>query len=466
MRGLTGYYSSIYFRVWHVVVVVFFRNNIMATALCLGGIGAVFLAAVISTFRNRSPPPPPPLPETKSVRLLYYETTYCMGLPAISSLTIFKGAAPTEDLRVRLSDITKANPWLSGRLVRRPGKKVTLEYNPGSSSISPCPAVPLDEIPVGTVDLCAPYDAMMASICETRAVVPLGRKLVNVEGDGGRLFRVTLIHGVVKGDPCFALFVSMSHVIADGHSYYSVLNMLSRSALVVSLSPERKCMFDTLVPKLLGEDAIAFYRNSLASAVKRLYHTYLTRQAPARVFLIDPKKCEKTKRGGSGEVAFVSTNDITTSSFLNLSNTDVGSMVINLRGRVPELLDSDAGNYMAGILFLPDDFRFPSLVRKALQNGFRRASRTPPRPLPMGWARFRAKMAIATNWASFFNGLELRGCTQLAHLPLNPPQPPLHSLAVFFRPRPGELAVLVYSDTFDLAKDPDSPFGEELTTFF
>ena len=141
-------------------------------------------------------------------------------------------------------------------------------------------------------------------------------------------------------------------------------------------------------------------------------------------------------------------------------------MAVNFRGKVPELLDSDAGNYKSFIELLPEEFGSPGLVRNLLQSGFRRASRSPPPPpLPKGLALFRSKISLLTNWATFMeHELELRGCTQLAHLPCQRGKE--MDGGCIFRPRRGELALAVSSTAFNPTKDPNSPFGEELSILY
>ena len=66
----------------------------------------------------------------------------------------------------------------------------------------------------------------------------VGVKAVN---KGDVQLKVTIVPGESTGSgEQWALIVSISHTIADGYTYYQIYNMLSSSAEIKKLSPERK----------------------------------------------------------------------------------------------------------------------------------------------------------------------------------------------------------------------------------
>ena len=93
--------------------------------------------------------------------------------------------------------------------------------------------------------------------------------------------------------------------------------MLSRAAPVISLNPERKHMFTSLLPKLVSEDGFAM-KPSLAFVSSMAYRIFFTRQPTLRIFRIDQTKCQAAKTAVKGTGKWVSTNDIITSSFLKV----------------------------------------------------------------------------------------------------------------------------------------------------
>jgi hypothetical protein len=64
--------------------------------------------------------------------------------------------------------------------------------------------------------------------------VKKGYEMHNKDED---LFKVTIIH--LEQDKYYALVVSLSHVVGDGHSFYRIYAMLSKPNQVCALNPIR-----------------------------------------------------------------------------------------------------------------------------------------------------------------------------------------------------------------------------------
>ena len=79
---------------------------------------------------------------------------------------------------------------------------------------------------------------------------------------------------------------------------------------------------------------------------------------------VNIEKEKYQKQNGS----FVSTNDLVTSEFFNLSDTDAGMMIVNLRGRLENVHEKKAGNYIAALMYFKQDYESPNLIRDSLKS--------------------------------------------------------------------------------------------------
>ena len=130
--------------------------------------------------------------------------------------------------------------------------------------------------------------------------------------------------------------------------------MLSASGSVQQLSAIRVKDLEEDTKNFLGDQ---YERNTSPAVIggfllgmlytctfARLSNTTLT----TRVFLIDTARfpAVKTAAAKEGDVPFVSTNDVLSSWFLRGTECTSGTMVIDLRNRLPRLKSRHAGNYV------------------------------------------------------------------------------------------------------------------------
>ena len=130
--------------------------------------------------------------------------------------------------------------------------------------------------------------------------------------------------------------------------------MLSASGSVQQLSAIRVKDLEEDTKNFLGDQ---YERNTSPAVIggfllgmlytctfARLSNTTLT----TRVFLIDTARfpAVKTAAAKEGDVPFVSTNDVLSSWFLRGTECTGGTMVIDLRNRLPRLKSRHAGNYV------------------------------------------------------------------------------------------------------------------------
>jgi hypothetical protein len=159
----------------------------------------------------------------------------------------------------------------------------------------------------------------------------------------------TDLHSSLQQDYYFAIIVSMSHYIGDGHSFYALHNMLlggSRTS-IRPLQIERILETDNLQKELLGakESSIASTTGFIVCAIRGILKGALgLSKMSCRMFLIDEERIARIKKAEKGAHDFVSTNDVVASWFLTDKNYRYGWMSLNFRGKIEGHDDHLVGN--------------------------------------------------------------------------------------------------------------------------
>jgi len=295
--------------------------------------------------------------------------------------------------------------------------------------------------------------------------------------------------------PGFALVVSMNHTLGDGHTYYKLYRMLSLDSEVEELDPVRVSDFEAAKTDIIGKKETAMFNSAgLAFGILGTYlGTQFSRRSPQNICIneVDPAWVakEKAKAKQEGQVPFVSSNDALSSWFFRKMQSDTDIMVANFRSRQPSVLnlsDSHVGNYEANLPYFPGDVETPALIRQSIRDadGAFRASRagSPITEIPSSWKLLRNKISIISNWATFYCDVNLQGDVQnnnestmkpKLHFPIMEPDGIITSVwnnAIVFRPRAGELGMLMITRRFDndmLAQKkeqqgPDAPLGKRI----
>ncbi|CAE7529926.1 unnamed protein product [Symbiodinium sp. CCMP2456] len=308
-----------------------------------------------------------------------------------------------------------------------------------------------------------PYDMLTKKVSGSCAEVPSGVECLR--NSSHPLLKVTICS---SSSDHFALLVSLSHIIADGYTYYRIFHMLTRKLTpVLSLRPERKLAFHQERLRALGRPEYEFIF-SPAYVLNSLTSKYLWGRPQCRAYVINMEKVKQLQVQAAKTVPAVplSTNDIVTSSVARLFGARACSMAVNFRGRLANLSEDDAGNYQGLLWFGPDDISGPSLVRAALeqgrQHGVYRRCGDPDGQLPGFWEMLCSRLAVITSWV-FKDEPMLEGCTMGLHLPHFDLDEVNSDMAVIFRPRPGQQAVMLFTKDLNvdvLATAPDSVLGE------
>eukprot|EP00929_Paragymnodinium_shiwhaense_P035124 TRINITY_DN19012_c0_g1_i1.p1 TRINITY_DN19012_c0_g1~~TRINITY_DN19012_c0_g1_i1.p1 ORF type:complete len:302 (-),score=45.49 TRINITY_DN19012_c0_g1_i1:350-1255(-) len=257
------------------------------------------------------------------------------------------------------------------------------------------------------------------------------------------LFQVSLLTECALEDAPkrFALVVTVTHVIADGHTFYALYKMLDQRSEPISLNATRAEDIDEKEEQLVG--GFSAMGGCMAGMIGNIM--FGSKRA-IQVYEIDSSALASRKEAlaQQGGVDYVSANDILTAAFFKATNDDVNLMAINLRNRVPGYADNMAGNYESLIWYAPSDVS-PALIRKSLkpQPGFVRAG-TPSSQYPSFLTRMKGRMNNCTNWATFYGDVTLPGCTQTMHLPIfgYDGAAACMNAAIIFRPTGDRLAVI------------------------
>ena len=399
---------------------------------------------------------------TQTVFLMSPEESGLLAIPAsllaITTATFFKGKVPTDDLKRRIAEIVQANPWLACRLKkqvdpsdgkRKPAMIYHAEPTPEAIVADHYWEYSVADVQGDTkkklsnIDVGQAYEAICKAVDSSGAMVNAGSGCL---GKNEPQFRVTVVPSV-DGDR-FAMLVSLSHVIADGYTYYEILNLLSLNVPMKVLEAVRKPGFTAALKKAVGTKECAFPASPgyICNAIGGMM---FGSKPKIRAYFIDKDKVAAVKaKEAGGAVAFVSTNDVVTSAFGKLTRTNVLEMAIDMRGRLPAYSKVDAGNYEFALYYRPADFATPSLVRQAIagkDGEYGRRCTGSSTKLPGFWGAWRKRIAIITNWSSNHTGECVLGdsCKQELHLPLYT-APPLDA-GIVFKPTPSTLGLITFA---------------------
>lgn len=244
------------------------------------------------------------------------------------------------------------------------------------------------------------YREMVAVIKDS--IVPNGWELLKT---GQPVSKLSLMPCVDEG--VFALVFSMSHMVADGYTYYSILNMLSSSCTTMALTAER--MHHTAEAQIeAGGKEDQEWQMGMPMICNVICSLMCSKATKLYAYYVDEDKIaalkQKAKATAKDPDAFVSTNDILTAHFANATDRSIMLMAMNFRGRVDGVTEDLAGNYETALVFDRDSCYDPISIRQTLKNG-------PPFERTSGAAIpgccntcCSQDLGLITNWASFFSG--------------------------------------------------------------
>eukprot|EP01082_Thalassiosira_pseudonana_P002545 g2057.t1 g2057 contig11:626902-628196(+) len=350
--------------------------------------------------------------------------------PAITTVTFFKNGDVKQSfdwLKDRLTLICKANPWLTGRLVKN--KKI--HTNLLLATPQPVTEEDVDAIlcndenvlsELSQINSNTKYDVLVEKLLKSKAVVGPGYKLI---GKDSRVARFTLFPAA-EGQ--MVLVFSMTHAVSDGFTYYSILSMLSGE--IEELSSIRKHDFVPASLDAIGRKEEKYMKSTsfLICCIRSMMCGF---KAKIDTRFVDTDKIVKWKE--SVKVGFISTNDIITSTFAQATRSDIMLMAINLRNK--------------GDKALPGFFK-----------------------------TIGCKVSMITNWAfpqfkanlKLFDANGVKDIPIHLHLPIYNPKDIAFPLAIVFKPCAGRLAVMYGGSprvlNYDRLREVEAPVGEQVNS--
>jgi hypothetical protein len=377
----------------------------------------------------------------------------------VNTVTFFKGCSGKsahESMVDRVREVLKVNPWVAGRIIRsKTHKNLQLIHPKGDVDISDeilGELLRLDPADL-TLNSKMPYDDMVNAIVASSVTVPvLAMPTFSSDFESKELVtRITIVSDSV--DPlAVALILSMSHIVADGSTYYQFMHMLSKSAKITPLRATRNQAAFDKIPASLGETDYNFMLGSglIGNAIGGLV---FGKKAQLFCHYIDDARMAAAKAAAKEQctehgVKFVSSNDVLVSELAKLTGVRLWMMAMNFRGRVDGIDMDLAGNYESCLWLDKGVYSSPATIRKILRDGppFKAHSE----PLPSTWECITsAQLGNCSSWAFSKEELAIGEATQQLHIPLIPTGAiPFESVCMFY-PSKGKLAVMILSKRFE-----------------
>ena len=373
------------------------------------------------------------------MKLNFFENKVAPFLAPTQSITFYEGTAPKAFLLQRVAEIISANPWLAGSL-RNPRNGIEI--------VLPCSIDEHRHFQEATIP------GLMPEMHPANDLIPkLSPYCVKAGVHDESLFKVTLVH---ISPTRFAVLTSMSHMIADGHTYYNILGMLGTDGVVKALDATRKAEYtmDTL-RTVFGQEKVDgffspyYFVGAVLMPILRLCVPYAPWKVQYevrivnRTWLAEQKKHYNSVAIQAG-VPFVSTNDILTSWFLKHGPFNSGSMAVNLRNRTPGITDEDIGNYEFAIHYFPDQWASPMGIRKALFDSSVGTLRTSRSKFLAPNEALSITEGIVSNLTSFYQSMTLPNSKQIWHMPLiSVPLANRSASCAIFQATPDQLGVYI-----------------------
>ena len=355
-------------------------------------------------------------------------------LPAISTINVYTGEAPfpLDNLRGRLAAVIQANPWLASRLVRT-STGCDMRYH-AQPTDKECNAYlverAVDRLPVDPCTAAGQQDYLTLTKSLKPLLIPAG--LLCLGKLDQQQFRVVVLrddHGRS------GLLVTMSHVLADAHTFYRILSQLDSAQQVVALEA-RRCestiadkdkVFDARWRKS-SSTAVALVLNMAANA---LVSTLVRPNCTQAFHIIDDEAVQRAKTIAMARVAsslstsamplsscepttavsHISTHDVVASRFLSVAARPANIVAVNCRNRLPGLTDNMAGSYEALLCYSQQDVQQPEQIRRSVLSHHGDSRQPPSR-----WAMLSGYSTV-TDWASLYHEVAVEGLVLECHLP-------------------------------------------------
>jgi hypothetical protein len=239
----------------------------------------------------------------------------------VSTVTFFNGAVPQSYLSERTKLIVRANPWLAGYL-KRTKEGISLCYSAAHNENE-------KNLFLTATDTQLHESMDYEELCRRLrgSLVKAGRSCL-----GRREEPLFLVSAIAISSSKFAVVVSISHTIADGHTFYRLQAMLSQALSpesgVRAMTATRMADFEQRKQAFMagGNDTAGFLR-SAGVILKMLCAQLRAPRLRAGFWLVDPAWVDAEKKKCAARAA-VSSNDVLTSWFFSTCcGSDLGAII-------------------------------------------------------------------------------------------------------------------------------------------
>jgi len=368
-----------------------------------------------------------------------WEESICMPLPPISAVTFYKGVPPRQYLRKRWIEIVNTNPWLAGRLCKeQPSTRIILKVPPHPphadrlcteiGDIGLRPGMDYDEL----VKLCLAHTQVKSG------VEALEREL-----------QLTQLAVARAGKDHFAIILTISPVIIDGHNFYSIHHMLDPTAQLLPLDHSfihYEAREEVL--QAIGAQKYAYTVDRQRSMMGRM--AGMLKNDPSckpllryvnEDFIAEQKKRHRSSSSSSSSVPWVSTNDILTSWFVKTTGADYVMMKISWRHRMGNLTDVVAGNYEGLLHYWSEEADTPQKIRKSISSPPHYGGARPD--VPTSFDEVWQTQCFVSNWGNHYRDVHLPDSELLNHVPILSGSSNVGFTMVIFKTRAKQTAVYI-----------------------
>jgi len=375
------------------------------------------------------------------VKLLKFEQTEMMRENSITKICFFEGHGDNiyGDVKERVLKLLGSNPWLASKLIKE-NKEIMMEFDESKT-----PQYLVDKILIQDMDLCIDesmeYNQMRKAI--EKYVVGTGNKLLKT---GEYVFKGTLLSHKINNTSGVAVLFSISHVPADGYTYYKLLNAFFDPSQITAMNYQRKFEAVEKIENFIGKTNYNF-TSSAPMIVNVLKNLLFGKKLEYFSRFVDEEKVGTIKdaytKDEKSEFPFISTNDVITSSHCKATNSRLCLSAINLRNRIEGMGNEDAGNYEFVLLLDKKHAGTPEAIRRTLSS----KGQFEPNDgnLPGVLEALKSNITLVTNASSFIEDYKLGDLKQILHLPIFNPKSIFCDFAVIYKAKDNRRAIFYFS---------------------
>ncbi len=374
------------------------------------------------------------------IKLLKFEQRDMMRENSITKICFFEGHGDNiyADVKERVLKLIELNPWLASKIIKEK-KEVMMEFDETKT-----PEELVDRILFRDNEMCIDETMDYAQMQKTieKHVVSTGNKLLKT---GDFVFRVSLISHKINNTSGLALIFSISHVPADGYTYYKLLNAFFDPTQMTAMNYTRNFEAVGKIEDFIGKKNYNF-TSSVPMIFNVLKNLIFEKKVQYVSRFVDEEKVGTIKeaytKDEKSKFPFISTNDVITSSHSKATKSRLCLSAINLRNRIEGMGNEDAGNYEFVLLLDKEHSQTPEAIRRTLSSkGQFKANNG---ILPSVWEALKSNITLVTNASSFIEDYKLGDLKQILHLPIFNPKSIFCDFAAIYKAADNRRAIFYF----------------------